>query len=188
MNDEQEVGPDTEGEICVKSPGVMQGYYRNPEATRRVLSPDGWFCTGDLGFVDGDGYLFISGRLKDLIILGGENIVPGDIEEIVDHIPGVRYSAAVGLENERTGTQRLHVVAEVREPALSADDMSRLIREIVQRVYHGRGHRPAKVFLVRPGTIPKTSSGKIQRTRLGQMIGDDGLGDRALHASGAARD
>ena len=188
MNDEQEAGPDTEGEICVKSPGVMQGYYRNPEATRRVLSPDGWLRTGDLGFVDGDGYLFISGRLKDLIILGGENIVPGDIEEIVDHIPGVRYSAAVGLENERTGTQRLHEVAEVREPALEAGDMSRLIREIVQRVYHGRGHHPAKVFLVRPGTIPKTSSGKIQRTRLGQMIGDDGLGDRVLHASGAARD
>jgi acyl-CoA synthetase (AMP-forming)/AMP-acid ligase II len=186
MNGDDVVEPDSEGEVCVKSPGVMQGYYRNPEATRRVLSPDGWLRTGDLGFVDSDGYLYISGRLKDLILLGGENIVPSDIEEIVDHIDGIRYSAAVGLENERTGTQRLHVVAEVREPVLEAGDMSRLIREIVQRVHHGRGHRPAKVLLVRPGTIPKTSSGKIQRSRLGQMIAEDELGDRVLHASGAS--
>jgi fatty-acyl-CoA synthase len=80
------------------------------------------------------------------------------------------------------------VVAEVREAAPEAGDMSRLIREIVQRVYHGRGHRPAKVLLVRPGTIPKTSSGKIQRSRLGQMIAEDALGDRVLHASGASRE
>ena len=78
--------PGVEAEICVKSPGVMQGYYNNPEATRRVLSPDGWLRTGDLGFVDAEGYLYVTGRLKDLIILGGENIVPADIEEIVDHV------------------------------------------------------------------------------------------------------
>src|SRR5207247_4227124 len=106
---------DLEGEICVKSPGVMQGYYKNPEATQRVLSADGWLRTGDLGFLDREGFLFISGRLKDLIILGGANLVPIDFEEIVDHVPGVRYSAAVGIESERTGSQRLYVVAEVRQ-------------------------------------------------------------------------
>jgi acyl-CoA synthetase (AMP-forming)/AMP-acid ligase II len=174
-----------EGEICVKSPGVMQGYYNNPEATRRVLSPDGWLRTGDLGFVDAEGYLYVTGRLKDLIIVGGQNIVPVDVEEIVDHIPGVRYSAAVGLENERTGSQRLHVIAEVREPAAAPEALSRLVREIVQRVHHGRGHRPARVLLVVPGTIPKTSSGKIQRSRLALMIAKDELGDRVLYASGA---
>jgi acyl-CoA synthetase (AMP-forming)/AMP-acid ligase II len=184
----QPMPPGAEGEICVRSPGVMQGYYRNPEATRRVISGDGWLRTGDLGFVDGDGYLFITGRLKDLIILGGENVTPADIEEIVDHIPGIRYSAAVGLEHERTGTQRLHVVAEVRESAMDADAISRLSREIVQRVHHGRGHRPARVLLTRPGTIPKTSSGKIQRSRLGQMIAQGELRDHVLHASGMQRD
>jgi fatty-acyl-CoA synthase len=188
MDDEQELGPGAEGEICVRSPGVMQGYYRNPEATRRVLSPDGWLRTGDLGFVDAEGYLFITGRLKDLIILGGENIIPGDIEEIVDHVPGVRYSAAVALENERTGTQRLHVVAEVREAGLDHDGMSKLTREIVQRVHRGRGHRPARVLLVKASTIPKTSSGKIQRSRLREMIAKNELRERLLHASGAARD
>jgi len=187
MDGPDEVKAGVEAEICVTSPGVMQGYYNNPEATAQVLSPDGWLRTGDLGFLDTEGYLYVTGRLKDVIILGGENVIPADIEEIVDHIAGVRYSAAVGLESERTGTQRLHVVAEVREQAGDALTLSRLVREIVQRVREGRGHRPARVLLVRPGTIPKTSSGKIQRSRLGDMIARDELAASILHASGAPR-
>jgi acyl-CoA synthetase (AMP-forming)/AMP-acid ligase II len=187
VDGEDEVKPGVEGEICVQSPGVMMGYYNNPEATRRVLSPDGWLRTGDLGFVDAEGFLYVTGRLKDVIILGGENVIPADVEEIVDHVPGVRYSAAVGVESERTGTQRLHVVAEVREQAADPDAHSRLVREIVRRVREGRGHRPGRVLLVLPGTIPKTSSGKIQRSRLGEMIARDELRDRIVHVSGAAR-
>ena len=175
-----------DGEIWVRSPGVMQGYYRNPEATRRVIEPGGWLRTGDLGFVDREGYLFVTGRLKDVIILSGENVAPADVEELVDGVAGVRYSAAVGIESERAGTQRLHVVAEVRDPDQAGEGLSRLVREIVQRVHRGRGHRPGRVLLVRPGTIPKTSSGKIQRSRLGQMIREGGLGDQLLHSSGAA--
>jgi acyl-coenzyme A synthetase/AMP-(fatty) acid ligase len=97
----------------------------------------------------------------------------------------VRYSAAVGVESERTGTQRLHVVAEVREPAATTDELSQLAREIVRRVREHRGHRPARVLLVRPSTIPKTSSGKIQRSRLGEMIARDELRESLLHGSGA---
>ena len=99
-----------------------------------MLSPDGWLRTGDLGFVDAEGYLYVTGRLKDVIILGGQNIVPADVEEIVDRVDGVRYSAAVGIENERTGSQRLHVVAEVREP----DGPAR------GHVPPGPRHRPAR--------------------------------------------
>ena len=171
-----------EGEICVKSPGVMKGYYNNPEATARVLSADGWLRTGDLGFVDDEGYLFISGRLKDLIILGGENVLPADIEEVVDHVPGVRYSAAVGVDSERTGTQRLHVVAEVRSETAAEPEYHALVREIVTRVHKSRGHRPSRVLLVRSNTIPKTSSGKIQRSRLAQMIQGGELTDRVVHS------
>jgi acyl-CoA synthetase (AMP-forming)/AMP-acid ligase II len=176
------LGPGVEGEICVKSPGVMKGYYNNPEATAKVLSPDGWLRTGDLGFVDDEGYLFITGRLKDVIILGGENVLPADIEEVVDHVPGVRYSAAVGLDSERSGTQRLHVVAEVRSESPADGEYRALVREIVSRVHKSRGHRPARVLLVKTGTIPKTSSGKIQRSRLVQMIQGDELRDRIVHA------
>jgi fatty-acyl-CoA synthase len=176
------LGPDAEGEICVRSPGVMRGYYNNPEATARVLAADGWLRTGDLGFVDPEGYLFITGRLKDLMILGGENVVPADIEEIIDHVPGVRYGAAVGLDSERTGSQRLHVVAEVREESAPPERHHDLVREIVRRVHAGRGHRPARVHLVRAGTIPKTSSGKIQRARLAQMLQAGELGDQLVYA------
>jgi acyl-CoA synthetase (AMP-forming)/AMP-acid ligase II len=185
--DEIVLPPGTEGEICVKSPGVMLGYYRNPEATARVLAPDGWLRTGDVGFLDSDGALFVTGRLKDLILLAGENLVPTDIEEVVDHVEGVRYSAAIGVESARTGTQRLHVVAEVRDQAAGADVLAQLVRDIVTAVHRARGHRPARVLLVRPGTIPKTSSGKIQRSRLAVMVRLGHLEDQALYASGARR-
>jgi acyl-CoA synthetase (AMP-forming)/AMP-acid ligase II len=177
-----------EGEILVKSPGVMRGYYNNPEATRTVLTPDGWLRSGDLGFVDRDGCLYVTGRLKDVIIVGGENIGPADIEELVDQAPGIRYSGAVGVDSERLGTQRLYVIAEVRDPDADHDTLSRLTREIVQRVHEGRGHRPARVLLVKPRTIPKTSSGKIQRSRLAQMIIGNELGDQLLHATGLHRE
>jgi fatty-acyl-CoA synthase len=149
-----ELPADVEGEIQVKSPGVMKGYYNDPEGTALVLSPDGWLRTGDLGFVDREGLLYVTGRIKDVMILGGENVIPVDVEEVVDAVPGVRYSAAVGVASERTGTQRMHVA---------------------------RNHRPARVLLVRAGTIPKTSSGKIQRARLGHMIDDGALRERLVY-------
>ncbi len=180
-HDPSPLAPGAEGEVCVKSPGVMQGYYNNPEATAQVLLPGGWLRTGDLGFLDAEGYLYITGRLKDVILLGGENILPTDIEEVVDGVPGVRYSAAVGLESERAGTQRLHVVAEVRSEGASHDEYHGLVREIVSRVHKARGHRPARVLLVRASTIPKTSSGKIQRSRLAQMIHAGELHNRIVY-------
>jgi acyl-CoA synthetase (AMP-forming)/AMP-acid ligase II len=184
VDGDAELPPGREGEILVKSPGLMQGYYANPEATRQVLTPDGWLRTGDLGFLDAQGYLYITGRIKDVIIVGGENIGPADVEELADQVAGIRYSAAVGIDSERIGTQRLHVVAEVRDPSANHEVFSHLAREIVQRVRAGRGHRPARVLLVKPQTIPKTSSGKIQRSRLAQMIAGGELRDQVLHATG----
>jgi acyl-CoA synthetase (AMP-forming)/AMP-acid ligase II len=115
------------------------------------------------------------------MILGGENVLPSDIEEIVDHVPGVRYSAAVGIDSERTGTQRLFVVAEVRDEGADDETYHELVRTVVARVHHARGHRPARVLLARAGTIPKTSSGKIQRSRLADLIQAGALHDRLIH-------
>jgi acyl-CoA synthetase (AMP-forming)/AMP-acid ligase II len=182
------VGRDTtgqEGEILVRSEGVMQGYYRDPEATRAALR-DGWLHTGDLGMLDAEGYLYITGRIKDVIVVRGENVVPADIEEIVDSIPGIRYSAAVGLESERTGTQRLHVVAEIRGDGLVAADLADLARSITREVHRRRGLRPARILLVPSQTIPKTSSGKIQRAALATLVATGGLTDRVIHHTGAA--
>jgi acyl-CoA synthetase (AMP-forming)/AMP-acid ligase II len=170
------------GEILVQGPGVMQGYYRDAEATARALH-DGWLHTGDLGFLDADGHLYVTGRIKDVIIVRGQNVVPGDIEEVVDHVAGVRYSAAIGIEAERTGTQRLHVVAEVRGE--DPGELPRIARAITQAVHRRSGIRPARILLVRPQTIPKTSSGKIQRSALAAMVAEGRVADRVLHHTGA---
>ena len=177
--------PGAVGEILVQSPGVMRGYYRDPDATARVLR-GGWLHTGDLGFLDAEGYLFITGRIKDVIVVRGQNVVPSDIEEAADHVAGVRYSAAVGVESERTGTQRLHVIAEVRGDGLASEDLSRIAHDVTQAVRQRSGLRPARVLLVRPQTIPKTSSGKIQRAALAAMVAEGRVADRVLHHTGAA--
>src|SRR5262245_10500886 len=162
----------------------MRGYYGNPEATARVLGPDGWLRTGDLGFLDAEGYLFITGRIKDVMILGGENVAPADIEDIVDHAPGIGYGAAVGIDSERTGNHGLCVVAGLRDESDQPEAYHDLVREIVRRVHAGRGHRPARVLLVRAGSTPKTSSGKIQRARLAEIVRSGGLGDRLVYSGG----
>ncbi len=94
----------------------MQGYFENAEATAAVVRDGGWIDTGDLGFVDDDGDLFVTGRAKDVIIAGGRNIYPQEVEEAVADVPGIRRGcvAAFGVQDPRTGTERLVVVAETR--------------------------------------------------------------------------
>jgi acyl-CoA synthetase (AMP-forming)/AMP-acid ligase II len=168
------------GEIVVQTPAAMCGYYRDPAATARAFR-SGWLHTGDLGYRDPDGYLFVVGRQKDVIIVRGENLMPLDVEKVVDAVPGVRYSAAVGITSERLGTQRLVVVAEMRRPDAGPSEASGLVRRIVTAVHRIRGFRPSRVLLVRPGTIPKTTSGKIQHARLGELVADAQLGDALVY-------
>ncbi|MBI4011372.1 MAG: AMP-binding protein [Candidatus Rokubacteria bacterium] len=168
------------GEIVVQTPAAMRGYYRDPAATTQAFR-SGWLHTGDLGYLEPDGYLFVVGRQKDLIVVRGENVMPLDVEAVVDAVPGVRYSAAVGLGSDRLGTQRLVVVAEVRNPAAPPAEASALVRGIVRAVHRIRGFRPSRVLLVRPGAIPKTTSGKIQHGRLAAVVADDELGESLLY-------
>ena len=157
------------GEIMVSGPTLMQGYYQDFEATREVLK-NGWLATGDLGFLDDEGYLYVTGRKKNVIILAGENLAPHDVESIVDELPEVRYSAAVGIDDERLGTQRLVVVAEVRDAEMPPDQASQLLKTISASIHTAQGFRPGQVVLVQKGTIPKTTSGKIQHVRLVEQI------------------
>jgi acyl-CoA synthetase (AMP-forming)/AMP-acid ligase II len=172
--------PGEVGEIVVQTPAAMRGYYRDPAVTARAFR-SGWLHTGDLGYLEPDGYLFVVGRQKDVIILRGENVMPVDVEKVVDAVPGVRYSAAVGVTSERLGTQRLVVVAEVRDPAASNEAASALVKRIVGAVHDMRGFRPSRVLLVRPGTIPKTTSGKIQHARLADLVAVGQLGDALVY-------
>jgi acyl-CoA synthetase (AMP-forming)/AMP-acid ligase II len=164
MEGEREVGADREGEICVKSPGVMQGYYKNPEATRRVLSADSWLRTGDLGFLDRDGYLYITGRLKDLIISGGENVSPVEVEEVLRAHPDVADVAVIGTPHPRWGEQVTAVV--VPRPGASID-CDRLTAFAGDRLAGFK--KPRRIEVV--GALPRNAANKVETSVLRRQFG-----------------
>jgi acyl-CoA synthetase (AMP-forming)/AMP-acid ligase II len=167
------------GEIWVAGPNVAQGYWRNWPATastfRAQLECGGmgrWLRTGDLGVLDEDGELFITGRIKDLVIIRGMNHYPQDIEETVqDCHPALRRhgGAAFGVP-DRQGEEQLVVVQEVERTyrrQIAAGEILASIREAVAREHDIAIH---EIVLIRPGTLPKTTSGKIQRHLARQMF------------------
>lgn len=145
------------GEVEVSGAAVMSGYYKNADATAEVLA-DGWLRTGDLG-AQADGQLVICGRVKEVIIVGGRNIYPEEIERAIGDLPGLRKGnvAAFGIERRR-GREGIVVVAEARASVQGATE-SRVSSAVLSAV----GVPPADVCLVHPRTLPKTSSGKLQR-------------------------
>jgi 1-acyl-sn-glycerol-3-phosphate acyltransferase len=156
------VGERMEGRIEFRGPSVTSGYFRNPEATRAVLR-DGWMDSGDLGYW-ADGEIFITGRQKDIIIKAGRNLYPQELEELVGDIPGIRKGcvAAFGLADPEIGTERLVVIAESSETAPESQERLRAI--IVDRVVAALGIPPDIVVISDPGSVPKTSSGKVRRS------------------------
>jgi long-chain acyl-CoA synthetase len=93
----RELATAQKGEIVIRGPSVMKEYYKNPEATAQAVTPDGWLRTGDLGYRDEDGYFFVVGRVKELIIKGGVNIAPREIDETLERHPAVLEAATVGM-------------------------------------------------------------------------------------------
>jgi len=147
------------GELLIRGTSVTPGYYKRPEATAELFR-DGWLCTGDLGYLL-DGELVLCGRIKDVIIVGGRNVFPEDIERAVGAIDGVRAGnvIAFGVEGYK-GKETVVVVAEVR-----GDDLDAIRHAIHTRTLEVCGLPPRDVMLVQPGSLPKTSSGKLQRAR-----------------------
>jgi fatty-acyl-CoA synthase len=151
------------GELLIRGTSVTPGYYKRPDATA-ALFHDGWLCTGDLGYLL-DAELVLCGRIKDVIIVGGRNVFPEDIERAVGVIDGVRAGnvIAFGVEGYK-GKETVIVVAEVRitETSGGLDDVR---HHIHTRTLEVCGLPPRDVMLVQPGTLPKTSSGKLQRSK-----------------------
>ncbi len=147
------------GEVQLRGANVMIGYYKAPELTRETLLADGWLATGDLGFRDRDGFYFITGRLKELIIKGGENIAPREIDEALLKHPAVLEAAAVGVPDAAYGQDILACVVLKQDAACSESDLrEHCLREL------GRFKTP-KVFRI-VGELPKGASGKVQRLKL----------------------
>jgi fatty-acyl-CoA synthase len=156
------------GEVEVRGTSVAPGYFRNPEATARMLR-DGWLRTGDLGYLV-DGELVVCGRLKDVIIVGGRNVFPEDIERAVADVDGVRAGNVIAFGAPgRRGRETVVVVAETK-----ADDAAPVRDRVASRIKDAVG-LSSEVVLVRAGSLPKTSSGKLQRSLCRTQYLDDAL-------------
>lgn len=162
--DEQgrEVAPGATGEIVVRGPNVMNGYWNRPEATAAVLK-DGWFHTGDMGHWDEDQCLFVDGRKKDMIISGGENIYPAEIENVLYECPGVEEAAVVGRSDARWGEVVVAVVVPKPGQRLTAEDVMKLFEGRLARYKH-----PKDVVFVEQ--LPRTALGKIRKEDVRQMV------------------
>jgi fatty-acyl-CoA synthase len=159
QDDDGRILPDRHvGELCFRGPSVAAGYWESPEATRAAFR-GGWLHTGDLGYLAG-GHVFISGRIKDILIVNGRNYYPQRIEWLVDEIPGVRKGSAVVFTRPGSASEEIVVAVETR----GADPLA-LKAEIVSRVSEEFQLAVSDVALVAPGALPKTSSGKLQRRK-----------------------
>ncbi|MBN1205979.1 MAG: fatty acyl-AMP ligase [Myxococcaceae bacterium] len=149
------------GRVFVRGPSVMAEYYGDAEATARVLGADGWLDTGDLGF-EADGELYLAGRAKDLVIIRGANHAPQSFEECLQGVEGVRVGCAValGFTPEGSEDEALLLLAERAGP--EAEDAA-VEERIRAAVVAGTGVRPHTVRMLVPGTLPRTSSGKLRR-------------------------
>jgi len=155
------------GEILLRGPPVMQGYYKAPELTAQTIDRAGWLRTGDLGYRDADGFYFITGRLKELIIKGGENIAPREIDEALLKHPAVLEAAAVGIPDPDYGQEIFACV--VLKPGQHCSEAELLA---FCRIELGRYKTPKRIRLLEE--LPKGPSGKVQRLKLLGAAGGTG--------------
>jgi acyl carrier protein len=174
---EREVGERQEGRIEFRGPSATRGYWRNPEATARLIRGD-WLDSGDRGYVAG-GEVHVTGRVKDIIIRAGRNLYPQELEEAVGEIPGVRKGcvAVFGASDPATGTERLVVLAETRERDEAA--LERLREAVQGKAVDLLGAPADDVVLAPPHAVPKTSSGKIRRAASRELYEQGRIGAHA---------
>ena len=166
------------GEIAIRGPATASGYYRNPAATARLFWRDEYLLTGDLGYLDAAGDLFVVGRSKNIIIHAGRNVAPQELEEIVDRIAGVRASAAIGVDRGRIEGEQVYVFAEIRPAGAGAPQATAV--EIVRALHDRLGFRPGRVYLLKPRAVPRTANGKIRHAELKRRYLDGSLRDQGL--------
>jgi acyl-CoA synthetase (AMP-forming)/AMP-acid ligase II len=151
--------PGVSGEIMVRGDNVMKGYYKDPLNTARTLERDGWMHTGDLGYLDADGFVFVTGRIKELIIKGGENIAPREIDEALLRHPAVLEAAAVGIPDPHYGQEIMACVVLKPGERCSLDELRAFSRQEL-----GQYKTPKVIKVV--ASLPKGPSGKVQRLKL----------------------
>jgi malonyl-CoA/methylmalonyl-CoA synthetase len=153
------------GEIEVRGPNVFSGYWQMPEKTEKELRNDGFFITGDLGTIDSDGYLLISGRNKDVIISGGYNIYPKEIELLLDEQPGVMESAVIGLANPDLGEVVVAILVAEKGKTPDLEDLSIIFSKSLAKY-----KQPRKLLII--PELPRNTMGKVLKNILRQEYKD----------------
>lgn len=146
------------GELCVRGPQVMRGYWQRPDETAKVIDADGWLATGDVGVMDERGYVRLIDRKKDMILVSGFNVYPNEIEDVLTMHPGISAAAAIGVPDEVHG-ERIKVFVVRRDPALTADEVIAHCRRNLT------GYKVPKLVEFRDA-LPQTNVGKILRREL----------------------
>jgi long-chain acyl-CoA synthetase len=146
------------GELCIKGPQVMQGYWQRPEETAKVMDAEGWLHTGDMAKMDPAGFFYIVDRKKDMILVSGFNVYPNEIEDVIATMPGVLEVAAVGVPDEKSG-EAVKVVIVRKDPALTAEQVKAFCKDKLT------GYKHPKIVEFRT-ELPKTNVGKILRREL----------------------
>jgi long-chain acyl-CoA synthetase len=171
-------GPREVGEVWLRAPNVAAGYFNRPRETASALSADGWLRTGDGGYVDEDGYLFLTDRIKDMIVSGGENVYPIEVEEVLSQHPAVVEAAVIGVPDARWGEVVAALV--VRQPGVPEVDADELVAFARGRL---AGYKlPRRVEFVEE--LPRTPTGKVLkrelRVRYGGAVGGGAAGGGAV--------
>lgn len=159
---ERELGPGEAGEVVIRSPMVMKGYYNRPEDSAESLR-GGWLHTGDVGYLDEDGYLFITDRIKDMIIKGGENIYPSEVEDVILRHPSVAEAAVVGVPDEKWGEEILTFVVKWPGKELTEKELIAHCHD-----HYTRFKSPSQVRFVE--SLPKSMIGKVLKKELRKLI------------------
>ncbi|MDQ2810592.1 MAG: AMP-binding protein [Actinomycetota bacterium] len=165
----QVLPPEADGEICVRSPGVMTGYWKAPDAAATVLA-GGWLHTGDIGHLDADGYLYVVDRKKDLIIRGGFNVYPRDVEDVLVAHPAVAQAGVIGRPDARLGEEIFAYVSLRPGARATAAELTEHARQ------HLAAHKYPRDIVIVPA-VPLTSVGKLDRKKLRQWVADGGAGN-----------
>ena len=155
----EDLPPNVQGEIVTKSPCVMKGYYKMPEETKKAIDEQGWLHTGDLGTVDEQGNFKVTGRIKEMIIRGGENIYPREIEEFLHKHPKVRDVYVVGVPDKKYGEQLLAVIIHESSDSLTKEELIEYCNGRIAR------HKIPKYWEF-TSTVPMTASGKVQKYKI----------------------
>jgi long-chain acyl-CoA synthetase len=157
-----EVGTGEPGELCIRGPQVMQGYWNRPDETQKVMLDGGWLRTGDIGHIDSTGFVYIEDRKKDMILVSGFNVYPNEIEGVIAHHPGVREVAAIAEPDEHSG-EVVSVFVVPKDPTLTADQVIEFARKDLT------GYKVPKHVYFRT-ELPKTNVGKILRRALREQL------------------